>query len=68
MDNYNFHYLVCNYWPAGNVVGRPVYRRGPACSACPLEVYRAALALHDSEQGMAVLRAGDRGPIKNGPR
>jgi len=28
-------YLVCNYGPAGNVRGEPIYTQGRACSACP---------------------------------
>ena len=32
---YKFHYLVCNYYPSGNVVNDPVYIRGEPCSACP---------------------------------
>uniref|UniRef100_A0A0A9XFB8 Venom allergen 3 n=1 Tax=Lygus hesperus TaxID=30085 RepID=A0A0A9XFB8_LYGHE len=28
--------LVCNYGPAGNILGRPVYLKGRPCSACPL--------------------------------
>ncbi|KAG7313366.1 hypothetical protein JYU34_000481 [Plutella xylostella] len=28
-------YTVCNYGPAGNVEGFPVYQAGPACSRCP---------------------------------
>ena len=31
----NNNFLVCNYGPAGNVVGWPLYRRGAPCSACP---------------------------------
>ena len=29
------NYIVCNYGPAGNFIGRKMYTRGPACSACP---------------------------------
>ena len=32
---YHAQYYVCNYGESGNVLGREVYRRGPACSACP---------------------------------
>jgi len=32
---YTFHYLACDYFPPGNVNGRPVYRQGGPCSACP---------------------------------
>ncbi len=28
-------YLVCNYGPAGNVVGKAMYQRGTACAKCP---------------------------------
>lgn len=27
--------LVCNYYPAGNVPGEPVYEQGKPCSKCP---------------------------------
>ncbi|XP_045460739.1 venom allergen 3-like [Harmonia axyridis] len=27
--------LVCNYGPAGNIPGQPVYAKGTPCSACP---------------------------------
>lgn len=26
---------VCNYGTTGNIIRRPVYRQGPACSSCP---------------------------------
>lgn len=29
------HRLVCNYGPAGNIIGEPVYKEGKACSSCP---------------------------------
>ncbi|CAH1119716.1 unnamed protein product [Phaedon cochleariae] len=28
-------YVACNYGPSGNWKDDPVYKRGPACSACP---------------------------------
>ena len=28
-------YMVCNYGPAGNFQGSPMYKTGTACSACP---------------------------------
>ena len=34
-NKYKFHYLVCNYYPNGNVINDPVYIRGEACSKCP---------------------------------
>ncbi|CAG0898317.1 unnamed protein product, partial [Darwinula stevensoni] len=35
-DGSNFNKLyVCNYGPAGNLVGKPVYRTGRPCSRCP---------------------------------
>ncbi|KAG5879659.1 hypothetical protein JTB14_021462 [Gonioctena quinquepunctata] len=27
--------LVCNYGPAGNIIGSPIYRIGRPCSSCP---------------------------------
>ncbi|GBM54777.1 hypothetical protein AVEN_198784-1, partial [Araneus ventricosus] len=27
--------LVCNYGPAGNMMGGEMYKGGPPCSACP---------------------------------
>ena len=33
--NHDTQYYVCNYGPAGNYNGRPVYRGGAPCSACP---------------------------------
>lgn len=35
MPSYSFHYLVCNYFPSGNVKFHPVYTRGEACTRCP---------------------------------
>ncbi|XP_037498257.1 venom allergen 5-like [Rhipicephalus sanguineus] len=29
------HAYVCNFGPAGNVRGRPIYRQGATCTACP---------------------------------
>ncbi|KAK5981296.1 SCP domain-containing protein [Trichostrongylus colubriformis] len=26
---------VCHYRPGGNIIGQPIYDRGPECSACP---------------------------------
>lgn len=26
--------LICNYYPAGNFIGRPIYKRGEPCSEC----------------------------------
>ncbi|XP_065282086.1 uncharacterized protein [Dermacentor albipictus] len=26
---------TCNYAPAGNYIGQPIYQEGPTCSACP---------------------------------
>lgn len=38
LDNENKHHrkseLVCNYMPAGNVIGQPMYKIGTACSEC----------------------------------
>ena len=34
-ENYKFHYLVCNYYPSGNVLDAPVYLQGEPCSECP---------------------------------
>ena len=34
-ESYKFHYLVCNYYPPGNVLDAPVYLQGEPCSACP---------------------------------
>ncbi|KAK0041440.1 GLIPR1-like protein 1 isoform X1 [Biomphalaria pfeifferi] len=31
----NANYIVCQYGPAGNVVGKPMYNVGTACSQCP---------------------------------
>jgi hypothetical protein len=35
VNGYTFHYLACDYFPPGNVAGRPVYLEGQTCSACP---------------------------------
>lgn len=35
MPSYSFHYLVCNYFPSGNVKFHPVYTQGEACTRCP---------------------------------
>jgi len=34
-SNVNSDYYVCNYGPAGNRGGHPVYSQGPPCSQCP---------------------------------
>ncbi|XP_055890569.1 GLIPR1-like protein 1 isoform X1 [Biomphalaria glabrata] len=31
----NANYIVCQYGPAGNVIGKPMYNVGTACSECP---------------------------------
>ena len=33
--SHDTQYYVCNYGPAGNYNGRPVYQGGATCSACP---------------------------------
>ncbi|XP_077541105.1 GLIPR1-like protein 1 [Haemaphysalis longicornis] len=33
--NLGGRYMVCNYGPGGNVVGKPVYLEGDSCSKCP---------------------------------
>lgn len=33
--SYHDYFLVCNYGPAGNVMGWPLYTKGKPCSACP---------------------------------
>lgn len=37
--------LICNYHPPGNYLGRPVYKMGPAGSACPHNVSKDGLCL-----------------------
>lgn len=35
-SSWNSGFYVCNYGPAGNFVGRPLLKTGPACSGCPV--------------------------------
>ncbi len=34
-DRFVNQFVVCNYGPAGNVIGSPIYTEGSACSLCP---------------------------------
>ncbi|CAH0716546.1 unnamed protein product, partial [Brenthis ino] len=49
-------YIFCNYGPAGNIDGFPVYEPGPACSNCPsgtrcgIGTHRALCSLLDDPE------------------
>lgn len=34
-DHQTMKLFACNYAPAGNTIGRPMYKKGRPCSACP---------------------------------
>lgn len=35
-DTDSMYRFVCNYYPAGNVVGETIYKKGMACTECPV--------------------------------
>ena len=46
----NAYFLVCNYYPAGNLLGRAAYTSGPTASQCIDGAFEDGLCLEPSEE------------------